>query len=328
MKIAIIGTGVYSTALTYHFQKVKDNDIYLWTEKKELVTQFKSKHKFEFLSKNIKFDSNVFVLNDYEKVMEDASVIFLMTTSKYFLQTLENIKPFYKKNTPIFVGTKGMDLENVKFFSDVTRKYLKCNSYAFFAGPTFAKELILEYPFALTFACSNKISYHKLDRILPEYVISEYSTDLYGLEMLAVLKNIYAIGSGILSGLKAPDNVYYTYLTNALKEAKTILTKCHGENETLISYGGIGDFLMTVSSKNSRNFTLGKMIGSKEKKNLIQEYQEKNTIEGFESLKNISNLLNKWKLKNTLLNQLVDIVINSQKPKTLIPQIKSKNEEF
>lgn len=328
MKIAIIGTGVYSTALTYHLQKMKDNDIYLWTEKKELANQFKKQRKFEMLSKNIKFDSNIFVTDDFETTLKDASAIFILVGSKYFLNTLEEIKPHYKKNTPIFVGTKGMDLENQKFYSDITRKYLKCNSYAFFAGPTFAKDLIQDYPFALTFACSNSISYKKLERILPEYVDTECTYDLYGLEIMAVLKNIYAIGGGILNGLKVTDSVKYTYLTKVLKECQKILKKCHGNNETIISYGGIGDFFMTTNSKTSRNFTLGKLIGSKSKKSEIEEFEKKNTIEGLESLKQSQELIKKWRLQNTILNELYEIIINKRDPKELAPKIKEKSETF
>lgn len=328
MKIALIGTGLYSTAITYHLQKMKDNEIYLWTENQKLAKEFKNKRKFEFLSKNIKFDSNVYVSNDIQTVITDASVVFLLISSKYFENTLKEIKPFYKKNTPIFVGTKGMDLEHIKFYSDITRKFLKCNSYSFFAGPTFAKDLLTDYPFSLTYACSNNIAIKKIPRIFPEYIEYETTKDLYGLEITAVLKNIYAIGCGILEGLKVPESVYYSYLTKVLKETNIIIKKCNGDTDTLLSYGSIGDFLMTTSSKNSRNYTLGKMIGSKAKKTEIEEYKQKNTLEGLENLLKIPNLLHKLKIKNSILETLYQIIQEEKKCKELIPKIVPKKEEF
>ncbi len=328
MKIAIIGTGQYSCALTYHLQKQKDNEIYLWSENSHLIKQFKAKRKFEFLSKNVKYDSNVYVSEQLEEVLKDASAVFLLVSGKYFKSILDDMKPYYKKNVPIFVGTKGMDLDNLRFYSDYTRKFLKCNSYSFFAGPTFAKDLLLSDPFALTFACSNKIGYKKLERIFPSYVTCEYSFDLYGLEMCSVLKNIYAIGNGILDGLKSSPNVHYTYLSKVIQESLVILKKCNGMQETMFCFGGIGDFLMTTNSQESRNYVLGKMIGSRTKPTEIEAYKKKTTIEGLDSLQNIMNLVNKFKLQDSFLERIYSIVIEKKNPKTLYPKYQENSENF
>lgn len=328
MKLAIIGTGLYSTALTYHLQKMKDNEIYLWTENPDLVSSFENKRKFEFLSKNIKFDSNVYLSCDLEKTVLDASAIFILSSSEYFNEILKELKPLYKKNTPIFVGTKGMDLENIKFFSDITRKYLKCNSYTFFAGPTFAKDLLTNYPFSLTFAGSNNIGLKKISRIFPDYVEIETTKDLYGLEVIAVLKNIYAIGCGILDGLKVPESIHYSYLTKAFKETNTIIKKCNGDVDTLLSFGAIGDFLMTTGSKKSRNYSYGKMIGSKVKKNEIENYKKTNTLEGLENLLKIPNFVHRLKLKNSVLELLYQIINEEKSCKELVPKISEKRDVF
>lgn len=328
MKIAIIGTGVYSTALTYHLQKMKDNDIYLWAKNEKTVNIFHKKKKFEFLPQTIKFDSNIYVSNNLEEVMKDASVLFILVGSKYMTDILKEMKSFYHKNTPIFVGTKGMDIENLRFYSDMTRKLLKCNCYTFFAGPTFAKDLLSDIDFSLTFAGSNKIGYKVLNRIFPDYIKKEFTFDLYGLEMLSVLKNIYAIGSGILHSQKIADSTYYSYVTEVVKEAKNIIAKCDGCDETLLSYGGIGDLLMTLNSKNSRNFTFGKMIGSKAKEEELENYKNKNTIEGYDSLQNVPTLIKKLKLNHSILEKIYKIVYEQQEVELLLPKRKETSDTF
>ena len=328
MKIAMIGTGVYSTALTYHLQKMKDNDIYLWAKNEKTVNVFNKKRKFEFLPQTIKFDSNVYVSNSLEDVTKDASILFILVGSKYMNDILNEIKPFYRKNTPIFVGTKGMDLENLRFYSDKTRKMMKCNSYTFFAGPTFAKDLLSDTAFSLTFAASNKIGYKKLNRIFPDYIKHEFTFDLYGLEMLSVLKNIYAIGSGILHSQKIADSTYYSYVTEVVKEANRVISKCDGCDETLITYGGIGDLLMTLNSKNSRNFTFGKMVGSKAKEEELESYKNKNTIEGYDSLENIPTLIKKLRLKNSILEKIYQIVYENQEVDLLNSKVEKTSETF
>lgn len=327
MKIAVIGTGLYSTALTYQLQKKKDNDIYLWTENKSLVKDFQKTRKFTFLSKSIKFDSNVVVSESMDIVLSDASVIFILVGSKYFVSTLSSMKPFYKKNTPILVGTKGMNLETGEFYSDITRRILKCHSYNFFAGPTFAKDLIFPYPSSLTFAGTNKIAYKKFERIFPNSIKYEFIYDLYGLEICAVLKNIYAIGSGILTGLKVPNTVYYSFMTDMISEISVIIEKCYGEKETLARYGGIGDLLMTTGNKTSRNFSYGKLIGAGKSKEELEEFQKSNTIEGLESLKCISKFLKKYRIRNSKLNLIYQIVVEEENP-TILYELEKQNEEF
>lgn len=317
MKIAIIGTGVYSTSLTYLLQKQKENDIHLWTEQPKLVEIFQKSKKFNFLPKKIKYDSNVYISTSFEDTLKDASLIFILVGSKYFQSTLEQIKPYYKKNTPILVGTKGMDLEKCDFFSNITRKYLKCNSYSFFAGPTFAKELIMDFPVYFTFAGSNKIGYRKIKEIFPSNVTTEFISDLYGLEILATLKNIYAIGSGILKGLKVTDGVYYTYMSKIIREANDIIQKVYGSSSTLLTYGGLGDLLMTSNCTTSRNFTFGTLIGKNTKQEEIEKYKQENTIEGLENLKHIPLFFKKMKVKNSIISQIYQIVFEQDEPKKL-----------
>lgn len=314
MKIAIIGTGVYSTALTYHLQKVKENNICLWTENLKLAQKFQKKQKFDFLSKDIVFNDNVRLSTSLEETLKEADILFILVGSKYYENTIENIKPFYDKKIPIFVGTKGMNLEKCAFFSDITRKQLKCHSYSYFAGPTFAKDLTTEDNFAFTVAGSNKLGYVKFKTLWPSNIKFEFTSDLYGLEIMSVLKNIYAIGSGIIRGLDCSESTYYTFITDIIKEIKSIIKKCNGYEETMLSYGGIGDFLLTSHSKKSRNYTLGKMIGTKNEIKEIEEYKNNTTIEGLESLSNIENFIKKMKLTNSILEKIYFIVIQGQSP--------------
>ncbi len=317
MKIAIIGTGVYSTALTYHLQKLKENSICLWTENLKLAQKFQKKKKFDFLSKDLIYNDNVRLSTSLEETINQADILFILVGSKYYEKTIQEIKPYYDKKIPIFVGTKGMNLETCTFFSDLTRKQLKCNSYSYFAGPTFAKDLTTEDNFSFTIAGSNKLGFIKFQTLWPSNIKFEFTRDLYGLEIMSVLKNIYAIGSGIIKGLDCSESSYYTFITDIIKETKTIIKKWSGFEETILTYGGIGDFLLTSHSKKSRNFTLGKMIGTKTNKKEIVEYQQNTTIEGLESLNNIENFIKKTKLENSIVETIYQIVIQEQNPEIL-----------
>ncbi len=325
----MIGTGFYSTSLAKILQTKKENEIVLWTEQKAIETKFKKTHKFDFLDKKITFDSNVSVTSSIEDALKDASAVFILVSSKFFEETIKNIKPYYKKNIPIYVGTKGMLFKkNNIYFSSYTRRILKCNSYTFFAGPTFAADLLLDYPCYFTCAGSNKIGYKKLAKIFPEKIEYEYSEDLNGLELLSTLKNIYALGSGILHGLNVPEGIYYGYITKVTQEIMKLLNRNFSDPETLYTYAGLGDLLMTTNSKNSRNYTLGFMIGSNKKKDEIKKYKKNTTIEGLENLKNMQTIITKWKMKNTLIEKIYRIIEEEENPNILLVNEEKEKDDF
>lgn len=325
MKIAVIGTGVYSAALVYHLQQKSENQIYLWTENAKLVQKFSKRRKFDFLSKEIVYKENVFLSANMEDVMKDASAVFIVVGSKYFKQTLCAIKPYYKSQVPIFVGTKGMDFQKNIFFSDITRTFLKCHSYYYFAGPTFAKDIIKDSSFSLTVAGSNRLGVSVFSSLWHDGITLEYIRDLNGLEILSVLKNVYAIGCGILKGLHVSKSRYYVFLTNVLREVMDILKTCDGDITTLSCYGGIGDLLLTCNSETSRNFTLGNMIGEKKDASSIADYVQKTTVEGYENLKEMASFLSHLKLKHTILERIYSVVIEKSQPECLFEEQKKQN---
>jgi len=122
--------------------------------------------------------------------------------------------------------------------------------------------------------------------------------------------------------------VYYGYLTKITKELQTIIPKIWGEKDTLLTYGGIGDLLMTTNSKTSRNFTFGYKIGSKVSQEEKEKYIKENTIEGYLNLQLILKFLNKWKIKNSMIEKIYQIVINEANPIILYDQTIEKNEIF
>lgn len=324
MKIAVIGVGAFSTAFATLLEGNKDNDIFFWTEQESIVKSFKKSHKFEQFHKTNKFTSNINVSNELSEVLKDASLIFIMVSSKYYMETIQNIKPFYEKDTPIFVGTKGMDYENNRFFSEQSRRILKCNSYNYFSGPNFAKEMILDYPSCFTIAGTNKIGYQKLFRALPEDTKMEFTFDLYGLELMGILKNICAIGTGILSGLKVPSGLYYAVLVRMIRDIENMIGKVYGSRESLFTHGGLGDLLMTSNGKTSRNYSFGKLIGSCAKETEIEEYLNKNTVEGYESLQGISAFLKKKNIKCNYIPLLYSIVFEKRNPNDILSLLDEK----
>jgi len=129
-------------------------------------------------------------------------------------------------------------------------------------GPTFAREIINAAPTALTFASlDEKLCKKNRDIFSDTPIYLDFTTDVEGVEILSILKNIYAIILGIVDAHFNSPNLRFLVLTRAFDEMRRILLRCGGKQESMFHYCGYGDFSLTALNDLSRNRTLGLLIG-------------------------------------------------------------------
>ncbi len=315
MKIAVIGVGAYSLSLSMNLLY---NELYFWSESKTIVSEYKKTKKLDSIIKGVKFDKKVKISNSYEEVLENANMVILMTSSAYIEEVAKAIKPYIKKSTYILVGTKGI-LNNGIIISDMLKKTLNHKKIAFISGPTFAADLINKDVCGLNIACNTEY-YQMYSKIFTENIYLEHTLDTFGLELCGSIKNVFAIGSGIIDGLKMGRSTNALYITKLASEMSKMYRRLDCYKETIYSLCGLGDLLLTCGSLDSRNYSLGKIIATKKKKD-IEKYLKDNTCEGYYTLDAINDLFNKKKIKFPIINALYDIVYNNESPNTLIDTI-------
>ena len=288
MNILIIGAGAYGLALSSLLSEKSKVTVYSSLE--EEINNLKKTYKNEKLFPNITLPKKVKFINKIEKEYE---IIILALPANIIEQELQKIKNEIK-NTPIIIASKG--IYNKKFLYEIVKNIIKSNNIYVLSGPSFAKDVIEKQPITLTLAGKNNIK-----NIFPENITLEYTEDIIGTEICGTLKNIYAIGSGMLEGMNLSESAKASYLTKVLNEMKNIIINLNGNEKTILNSCGIGDTILTCSSINSRNYKLGYMVGKKEN---IEEYIKTTTIEGINSLKELKQVLNikKYKIIDTIYN--------------------------
>ncbi len=317
-KITIIGTGAYSLAMAKRLSNNSNNSIILWTEDEKKVKEFNDTKIIKSIFKTEKFNENIAITNSFEEALKDTNYIYLMTTSKFIQSTLESMKPFYKKRIPIIIGTKGIDVTSKKYPSQLTKKILKTNNIAVIAGPSFAIDILNNEPLALTVASNKKTIYKKVSNLYTDKLLKfEYSRDMISVQVCSTLKNIYAIGSGIVSKLGYPEATSSIYMTKVLKETYEILYYLDKDPLSFFTLAGLGDTLMTCLDSKSRNYTYGTKIMSKTK-NAASNYLNKTTVEGYNTLETMYNLFKKKHIKTPVLNQIYSIVFEDGNKKDLL----------
>ena len=143
------------------------------------------------------------------------------------------------------------------------------------------------------------------------------TNDVIGTCICGAVKNVIAIASGIINGLGYPISTQAMLITQSLHDIKELINKLGGTGSTILSFAGFGDIILTCTSEKSRNYTLGKMIGSRVGDKELNDYISTTTIEGLTALRSIHNIINDKNIDIPMINLIYDIVYNKTNPDSL-----------
>lgn len=318
MKVCILGTGAYGIALSLMFYKNKC-DITMWTKFKEEKKLLEDKRMNNDLLKGVKLPKEIKFTNDLKDAIEGKDIIVIALPAQYVDDIALEISKYYKKKQHICIATKGIEQDTCLFIDDVISKYIKTKNIAVISGPSFAIDIVSNFPIGLSLGTKSKTT----EIILKKYLQNDslklrVTDDLIGVEICRSIKNVIAIASGILDGLGANESTQAMFITESLHDIKSLIKALGGHPNTILSFSGFGDLLLTCTSTKSRNFTYGRLIGKNTNKSIIDEYINTHTIEGLYTLKSIYKLINKKKVDMPIIDLIYDIIFNNKKPNILL----------
>lgn len=317
MKISVIGLGIYSLAISKALAKNKNNKIVIWTENPKKLEEFKETKKLISIV-DTDIPKNISITTSIKDAVEDTNIIYIITASKYVDITTDKIKPYYNKNTPICIASKGIEESREELLSNIVKNTLKTNNIAVISGPTFAIDIINNEPVALALAStSKKAKEYVLNTLSNDTLKLRPSKDMIGIQMCGAVKNVIAIASGILSGLGYSNSTQSFLINESLHDIKDIIKLFGGKPKTILSFAGVGDLMLTCTSTKSRNFSFGYTIGSTKDSKKINEYLTNNTVEGYNTLDIIYKMIHKKGIEIKLITTIYNIVYNSEDPNTL-----------
>ncbi len=316
MKISVIGTGAYGLAIALSLAK-NGNEIMMWTENVNKELEFEETGKLSSILPN-DIPYNIKVSSSFEEVLKNTKLIYIVTASKYVASVCEGMLPYYKTSIPVCIATKGLEESSLDLLSNIAQKILKTKNIAVISGPTFAIDMANNEPVALALASINARTKNLVLKTLPGDTLKLRQTDdLIGIQLCGSVKNIIAIASGILEGLGYSDSSRSFLINESLHDIKHIIKYLGGNPKTILSFAGIGDLMLTCSSKKSRNFSFGYVIGSTKSQEKIEEYLTNNTVEGYYTLETVHNLLKRKKINIELIDVIYNIVYKFDNPETL-----------
>lgn len=312
MKIAILGTGAYGLALATMFHE-NNCVISMWSKFEKEVKELSKSRKSKTL--NIKIPNTIEFTNNMDECVLDAQIIVIAVPAQFVGDTTAQLKQYIKKDQHICIASKGIEKDSCLFVSDVLQKNIKTKCYGVISGPSFAIDIVNKVPIGLSLGTKNKKTEELLKASLEnQYLKLRTTEDIIGIEICGSIKNVIAIAAGMISGLGLPESTQAMFITESLHDIKELIKILGGDKNTILSFAGFGDLLLTCTSTKSRNFTFGKMIGEGKSDKEIKNFIENTTIEGLYTLESIYTLLNKKKAKIPIIDLIHDIVFGKTKP--------------
>ena len=288
MNILVLGAGTFGTAIANELSVNTENMVTLFSrnqEKVEEINQFqtnKSCFPNKHLTKHLKASSD-------KEFIRDAEIVFIALPSSVIIENLIALKSFFKDDVLFVNLSKGLFKRGVTIVESV-KKELNTENVVTLKGPSFAVEVMEHADTLLTLGYTTKQQYETVNKIVRNTALHiDCTTDIRGVELLSVLKNIYAVVLGVVDAKYNSPNTRFMILTKSFYEVRVLLRSLGGADNTLFLACGFGDLCMTSLNDLSRNRTLGLLIG---KGFFNSEYKSNSVIlEGLNAIEMFHELL-------------------------------------
>ena len=265
MKITIIGDGGWGTANALLLAGY-GHEVTMWGAFPDYIEEMRNTRRNDKFLKGIALPDNLNLTSDKKEALSGAEVVVLAPPSKYFTSVVEGFKGLITEDMLVVSITKGLCEKTNRRMTDLGSEILGVKSIVALAGPTHAEEVARGIPTAIVASCEDEEKAKRVQEIWSGPLFRVYtSPDPIGVEIGGAVKNVLAIAVGCSDGMGFGDNTRAALITRGLVEMKRFVLAYGGHPETLSGLAGIGDLIVTCTSKHSRNHSVGERLGRGEK---------------------------------------------------------------
>jgi glycerol-3-phosphate dehydrogenase (NAD(P)+) len=315
-KIAVIGGGSWATALV----KILCNNVpkvYWYMRNEDAVEHIlKFQHNPNYLQ-SVEFNlDKIEVSTDLVHIVESADIVIIATPSAFLVKLFEDFPKALLQDKIVFSAVKGIIPEYHAIPARFIHKTFGTpyDNIGIICGPCHAEEVALERLSYLTIACQDEdICEEVAELVRCRYIRATVSDDLFGTEISAVLKNVYAIASGICAGLGYGDNFQSVLISNAIQEIENLIDEMSPIHRDVKSSAYLGDLLVTAYSKFSRNRSFGFMIGKGYSVKTAQMEMDM-VAEGYYATRSVMEIKKKFQVEMPIVEAVYNILYERISP--------------
>ena len=315
-KVGVLGGGSWATAIVKILTENLDT-VNWWMRDKDCADHITKFHHNPRYIQSIQFEPNKLnISTDLQQIVDESDIIIVAVPSAFLAQAFDGLDLKGIETKTIISAVKGV----VPEYNQIPAEYFNINfevpwnKIGMIAGPCHAEEVALERLSYLTIACQDQeIATYIAEAMSCRYINTSTSDDLLGTELSAILKNVYAVASGICHGLSYGDNFQAVLISSAIRETKDFIDEVHSIHRDVKSSAYLGDLLVTAYSQFSRNRNFGSMVG---KGYSVRSAQiEMNMVaEGYYAAKGIYEINKKFKVDMPIVDAVYNILYEKISP--------------
>lgn len=309
ISMTVIGAGSYGTSLAISLARNGAN-VVLWGHEPEHMARLQAdRANHEFLP-GIEFPPSLIVESDLANAVQASRDLLVVVPSHVFGIVLRNLQPHLRKDSRICWATKGLEPETGRLLQDVAYEVVGSDiPLAVLSGPTFAKELAMGMPTAISVASPDAQFVEDLqEKIHCSKTFRVYAnSDFIGMQLGGAVKNVIAIGAGMSDGIGFGANARTALITRGLAEMCRLGAALGAQAETFMGMAGLGDLVLTCTDNQSRNRRFGLALGQgKEVDTAQQEIGQ--VVEGYRNTKEVWLLAQRVGVEMPIVEQIYQVL--------------------
>ncbi|KTD64509.1 NAD(P)H-dependent glycerol-3-phosphate dehydrogenase [Legionella spiritensis] len=320
--IAILGAGSWGTAVAIHLAN-QGNRVLLWARNREHVAEMRAHRCNTRYLPGITFPDTLEPVADLATCQENAAATIVAVPSHAFADLLTKMR---KPEHGLSWLTKGLDPVSNELLSElVQQRWGDTFPFAVISGPSFAREVALGLPTAITLAGNNNRYQKTMQKLLHQQNLRVYlSQDLIGVQICGTVKNVLAIACGISDGLGYGANSKAALITRGLAEMRRLGLALGAREDTFMGLAGVGDLVLTCTDDQSRNRRFGLQLGQ----GIDLNTAEKNigqVVEGKQNAAQVCKLAKEHRVEMPICFQISALIQNHITPEQAASNLMSRD---
>jgi glycerol-3-phosphate dehydrogenase (NAD(P)+) len=259
--VAVLGAGSWGTALAVLLAR-NGVPTTLWGRTPQSVVDMAMARRNARYLPDLAFPDSLQLSGALEPTVRDAGTVLVAVPSHAFAELIDTAAPWIAPETGIAWATKGFDPASGRFLHELVGERLPEHAAAVVTGPSFAREVAIGLPTAVTVHSSNAEFAHRVAQMLHSPLFRAYTgNDVVGAELGGAMKNVLAVATGVADGMQLGLNARAGLITRGLYEMLRLGAAIGARAETLMGLAGLGDLVLTCTGDLSRNRRLGLALG-------------------------------------------------------------------
>lgn len=322
-RVAVIGAGSWGTALANLLAR-KGIDTIVWSHRSDVAVAIERDHRNPRYLSEVELDQRLRATADMAEAARGADVVLSVSPSHVVREVMARVAPHLREDALVVSASKGIEMDTLETMDQVLAGVLPprvAERATYLSGPSFALEVALDLPTAVTVASRSDAAAHATQQLFQTECFRVYTNrDVVGVELGGALKNVVAIASGVVDGLGFGNNTRAALITRGLAEMARLGVALGADPLTFSGLAGMGDLILTCTGELSRNRSVGIDLG---RGRTLEEVLGSMTMvaEGVRTARSARDLARKVGVEMPIVEAVYDVLYRGVPPREVVENL-------